>query len=65
MVSPYQVWMLGRLADAMAPAFDDPQASGALQAWLADFADGAELLALPARLSGCRLRKALENLYPA
>lgn len=65
MVSPYQVWMLGRLADAMAPAFDDPQASGLLQAWLAGFSGGAELLALPARLSGCRLRKAFENLYPA
>ena len=44
---------------------DDPQASGTLQAWLAGFSGGADLLALPARLSGCRLRKAFENLYPA
>lgn len=65
MVSPYQVWMLGRLADAMAEHFHDPQANGTLQALLGGFSDGAELLSLPESLRGCRLRKDFEKLYPA
>ena len=63
MVSPYQVWMLGRLADAMGAFILEPSPS--IQALLAEFEHGAELLELPQRLQSCRLRKEFEQLYVA
>ncbi len=63
MVVPYQIWMLGRLADAMAPCLSDASARGALEGWLASFDGGPELLDLDARLEGARVEKRDARLY--
>jgi glutathione S-transferase len=58
MVVPYQIWMLHRLAAAMEEADRE-----ALSSWIARFASGPELLALDARLRGCRIRKEGGRLF--
>jgi glutathione S-transferase len=61
MVSAYQVWMLRRLSDAM-----NFSATGAeLSEFLGSIpgGGGAEILELPKRLEGCRIRKQFEQLY--
>ncbi len=63
MVSPYQVWMLGRLSDAMAPPSSNTNQMASLTQFLEDFASGTELLELPERLKNCRMRKQFEHLY--
>ena len=65
MVSPYQVWMLCRLSDAMAVTFDDDTLSAELKGFLAGFPGGLEILELPQRLAGCRLEKRFEQLFVA
>ena len=59
MVSAYQVWMLCRLSDAM----DFSSVRTELDAFLAGIPGGPEILELPQRLEGCRLRKQFEQLY--
>ena len=61
MVSAYQVWMLRRLSDAM--SFSTVQAE--LSEFLDGIPGGPEILELPQRLTGCRLRKHFEQLYEA
>ena len=63
MVSPYQVWMLGRLSDAMTSSFDDESEVAVLKNMLSCFVEGPEILDLPERLKGCRLRKQFEQLF--
>jgi glutathione S-transferase len=63
MVSPYQVWMLGRLSDAMLSSFDDASEAAVLKTMLSCFDGGSEILDLPERLKGCRLRKHFEQLF--
>ncbi len=63
MVVPYQIWMLQRVAAALAPALADSQARASLAAWLERFPRGGELLELDARLAGCRVRKEGALLY--
>ena len=65
MVLPYQVWMLGRMEQALAPCLPAPQARASLEKLLAPMPGGAGLLELDALLEGVRLRKALGRLYPA
>jgi glutathione S-transferase len=65
MVSPYQVWMLGRISDAMAEHFNDPHQSARLEDLLAVFRDGVEITTLPQLLRGCRLQKKFEQIFIA
>ncbi len=63
MVSPYQIWMLGRICDAMASHFGNDQDSARLQELLVTFAAGTEILTLPNMLTDCRLEKRFERLF--
>ncbi|MCR9095975.1 MAG: glutathione S-transferase C-terminal domain-containing protein [bacterium] len=63
MVVPYQIWMLGRIAEAMAPCLADAAAFGELTRWLARFEGGREILDLDARLAGARVEKRDARLY--
>ncbi len=63
MVSPYQVWMLGRLSDAMSAHFENDAHHAQLTAMLTDFKAGPELLSLPTLIRDCRLHKRFEQLY--
>lgn len=63
MVSPYQVWMLGRLSDAMSHAFDNKEMRSTLEKLVKTFRDGEELLNLPEMLAGSRLRREFDLLY--
>ena len=63
MVSPYQIWMLGRMSDAMQPDFENSRANAILAEFLAKFQNGEELLGLPERLIGSHLRKEFDLLY--
>jgi glutathione S-transferase len=63
MVSPYQVWMLCRLSDAMRECFEDDDHRAVLRVLLADMDGGIEILDLPQRLEGCRLRKRFEQIF--
>lgn len=65
MVSPYQVWMLGRLSDAMAGSMEEAAQAEQLRSFIGGFAAGEEILDLPERLKGCRLRKEFEQLFVA
>lgn len=64
-VSPYQIWMLGRMSDAMAEPFAAAQSRAELESLLRPFDGGSELLSLPELIAPCRLRKEFEQLYPA
>ena len=63
MVVPYQIWMLQRLADAVALSSADAPSRDALQSFLARFEDGEALLSLDELLSGCRVKKQGALLY--
>ena len=63
MVVPYQIWMLQRMADALAPALADPTARASLERFLAQFEGGTDLLGLDTLLAGCRVRKEGALLY--
>ena len=63
MVVPYQIWMLGRIAEAMAPCLADAASFGELARWLARFEGGQEMLDLDARLEGARVEKRDARLY--
>ncbi|MEM7016784.1 MAG: glutathione binding-like protein [Pseudomonadota bacterium] len=63
MVSPYQVWMLGRLSEAMSASFEDDAQSARLKGLLTDLNGGLEIFGLSQRLKGCRLRKQFEQLF--
>lgn len=63
MVVPYQMWMLERIEEAMAPALAHPEGRNALEALVGDFSDGSEILDLAKRLDGCRVRKAGALLF--
>ena len=63
MVVPYQIWMLQRLADAIARSSDDDASRAALASFFASFDDGPELLALKDRLKGCGVRKQGARLF--
>ncbi len=63
MVVPYQVWMLQRLADAVARSSADDASHGALAAFFSKFEGGSEMLGLNALLEGCRVRKEGARLY--
>jgi glutathione S-transferase len=57
MVTGYHVWMLQRLADVLRQCREDPTGRAAVDALLAAFANGPDLLDLEHRLRGCRVRK--------
>ncbi|MEM7409568.1 MAG: glutathione S-transferase family protein [Myxococcota bacterium] len=63
MVIPYQIWMLQRLERVVARARAKPEGAASLDAWLAGFPRGHELLELDARLAGCRVRKEGARLF--
>jgi glutathione S-transferase len=63
MLVPYQIWMLQRMADALAPARTDPASRASLESFLAQFDGGLDLLELDALLAGCRVRKRGARLY--
>lgn len=63
MVSPYQVWMLCRISDAMSEQFNDQHQSARLEDLLAGFQGGSEIIMLPQLLRGCRLHKKFEQLF--
>jgi len=58
MVVPYQMWMLDRIARAMADANNKT-----LSDWLEQFETGGEILELDVRLEGCGVRKDGGRLY--
>jgi len=63
MVVPYQMWMLGRIEEAMAPALAHPEGRNALETLVGDFNGGDEILDLAKRLDGCRVRKEGARLF--
>lgn len=63
MVSPYQVWMLGRLSDAMRASLEDAAARTRVSKLLSEFDGGEDILELPTLLANCRLTKRFEQLY--
>ncbi len=63
MVVPYQVWMLQRLERVLAACRAEAGARAAVDALLARFPRGPELLELGARLGGCRVRKERGRLH--
>jgi glutathione S-transferase len=63
MVIPYQIWMLQRVAGALARSCPDASSRDALAAFLAQFDRGQELLELDDLLKGCRVRKQGALLY--
>ncbi|MEZ4219091.1 MAG: glutathione S-transferase family protein [Myxococcota bacterium] len=63
MVVPYQTWMLQRLERAIDAACAAPGGRAALEAFLAPFPGGLELLELGPLLDGCRLRKEGARLF--
>ena len=63
MVSPYQVWMMCRLSDAMQSHLEDDTQRADLEGFLTHLDAGTEILELPRRLKDCRLRKQFEQLF--
>ena len=63
MVVPYQLWMLGRIERAMAPALSGSETRASLDAMLERWPDGRDLLDLAACLEGCRIRKQGARLF--
>ena len=65
MVVPYQIWMLQRLADVLRDCRAQARGREAIDAWLATFPRGLELLELDALLAGCRIEKRGGRLFAA
>lgn len=63
MVMPYQVWMLCRIESVLADCTGSPEGRAAIEALLSQLPDGKELLELPQRLEGCRVRKEAGRLH--
>ena len=62
MVVPYQMWMLGRLQEVLSETLGTPEGRPQVEALLARVG-GSDLLSLPERLAGCRVRKQGARLY--
>ena len=63
MVLPYQVWMLQRLAEAMEACCATAAGDARVSELLGQFERGPELLELPKRLEGCRVRKVQSRIF--
>jgi glutathione S-transferase len=63
MVVPYQIWMLQRLEQALAACIASGPGRASIEAFLARFERGPELLELDGVLSGCRVRKEGARLF--
>ena len=63
MVVPYQMWMLDRIAQAMAPAWTDEATRADLHDWLSRFPGGPEILDLDRVLEGARVEKRGARLH--
>ena len=63
MVIPYQIWMLQRVAEALANATAREAGLKALSELLGTSESGLELLELDTLLAGCRVRKEGALLY--
>lgn len=63
MVSPYQVWMLQRLTDAMADNLANEQQKASITALIQPFTGASDFLDLPQQLASCRIRKQFEQLF--
>ncbi len=59
MVSAYQVWMLGRISDAVASDLAEQK----LSEFLSSFDSGPDFETLPELIQGCRIKKQFEQLY--
>ena len=57
MVVPYQTWMLGRIAKAIAPCVANDTARASLSRLLSNYDGGDAFLSLDAFLAGARVRK--------
>jgi glutathione S-transferase len=65
MVVPYQAWMLERIEKALAPSLANVEGRITLEALAGRFPGGPEILDLPARLDGCRVRKEGARIFSA
>ncbi len=65
MVVPIQLWMLERVERVLASCTASAAGRSAVEAFLAGFEHGRELLALGALLAGCRVRKEGARLFSA
>jgi glutathione S-transferase len=63
MVLPYQVWMLQRLAEALEACCATAAGDARVSELLGQFERGPELLELPKRLEGCRVRKVQSRIF--
>ena len=63
MVVPYQMWMLGRIEEAMAPAMAGAKGRSKLEALVGGFHGGSGILDLTNLLDGCRVRKTQARLF--
>jgi hypothetical protein len=63
MVVPYQIWMLQRVEQALSACVASGTGRASIEALLAGFARGPELLELDALLAGCRVRKEGARLF--
>ena len=63
MVVPYQMWMLSRIADAMAPCLADDSSRRDIAGWLSKFPNGESLLELDSLLEGARVVKRESRLH--
>jgi hypothetical protein len=63
MVTPYQVWMLQRLAAVLDEATANEAGRASVTSWLDQFQNGSELLELNERLADCRVRKEGARLF--
>jgi len=63
MVIPYQIWMLERVERALAACTADAAGRASVEALLAGFEGGPELLELDRLLAGCRIRKQGGRLF--
>lgn len=63
MASPYQVWMLHRLHDAVWPEHLKAEEQTELTQWLSHFAGGEQLQSLKDQLASCPIEKRFEQLF--
>ena len=63
MASPYQVWMLQRIEQAIANDVEQSASNSEMMKFLGAFPGGQELLALKDRLARCPIEKKFEQLF--
>jgi len=63
MASPYQIWMIQRMNNAMSSALGNEEQKADLADFLTGFRDGTALLELDQHLKGCRVRKQFEQIF--